>query len=428
MKFISFFIAFLLSIPLYAQDMKLSLEQCINYALEHNFDQRSLAITKEIREVALNQSKMERYLDLSGSASQSLSNSNSAAESSWGGSYSVGTNVVIYNGGTIVNTIKMNELNLSQSQTQLIQAQDNLTISVIEAYLNILMNDELLRFQREALKSSLEQMNQGRTKLAAGGIIESDFMLLESQYATDNYNITNTTINRDNAILQLKNLLSLASSTSFDIIPLNTNQMEQLKSIPQLNDVIRRSLAWSPDMEMTRQNLKIAALSTKMSKSGFYPSISLGASIGTGYSRRGGSFGSQLDRGLNESVGLSLNVPIFSKGRVKSNVTQSQHKERQVKLEAEKTELALVQRVEQDFQTVRANYAHYQAMEIKQSAYSESFRVYTEQFNAGSITVADLLIQQNTYLSAVSDLLQSKYSFILNRKVLDVYMGIKIAL
>lgn len=428
MKFIQFLVLVLLCSPLHAQDMKLSLEQCINYALEHNFDQRSLAITQEIRQVALKQSKMERYLDLSASASQSFSNSNSSTESSWGGSYSVGTNVVIYNGGNISNTIKMNELSLTQSQTQLIQAQDNLTLSVIESYLNILMNDELLRFQREALKSSLEQVNQGRAQFAAGKIIESDFMLLESQYATDKYNETNTTINRDNSILKLKNLLSIVSSVAVDIIPLDTNQMNQLKSIPQLNDVIRRSLAWSPDMEMSRQNLKIATLNTKMTRSGFFPSISAGASVGTGYSRRGGGFGSQLDKGLNESVGLSLSVPIFSKGRVKSNVTQSQHKERQVELEAEKTELALVQRIEQDYQTVRANFAQYGAMEIKQKAYSESFRVYTEKFNAGSITVADLLIQQNTYLSAVSDLLQSKYSFILNRKVLDVYMGIKIAL
>lgn len=411
-----------------AASHKFTLEECINFALENNFDQRSLGITKELREVIYNQSKKERLLDLSASASQSISYSNNTSESSWGGSYSLGTNVTLFGGGTITNTIKQNKINLTQSQTQIIQAQNTLSISIIQAYLSVLMNDELLKYQKEVLKSSLEQVNQGKAQYQANKIIESDLLLLESQYASDKYNEVNTTINRDNAILKLKNLLSLSSATELVIIPIDTNIMSKLSTIPELNYVVERSLEWSPDMEITRQNIEISNLNTKIAKAGFYPTLSVGASIGTGYNRGGGTFGTQLNKSLSEQAGLSLSIPIYNKGKVKSSVVQSQGRERQAQLEAEKIKLSITQQIEQDYQTVRANYAQYEASQIKQSAYKESFRTYGEQFNAGSITAADLLIQQNSYLSAVSDLLQSKYSFILNRKILDVYMGINIEL
>ena len=49
-------------------------------------------------------------------------------------------------------------------------------------------------------------------------------------------------------------------------------------------------------------------------------------------------------------------------------------------------------------------------------------------FSAGSITAVELLQQQNNYISAMNDYIQSKYTFMLQRKVLDVYMGEEITM
>ncbi|MBQ6269415.1 MAG: TolC family protein, partial [Bacteroidetes bacterium] len=51
-----------------------------------------------------------------------------------------------------------------------------------------------------------------------------------------------------------------------------------------------------------------------------------------------------------------------------------------------------------------------------------------EKFKVGSITAVELLQQQVNYLNYLNDFLQNKYSFLLNRKLLDVYMGIPIKL
>jgi outer membrane protein TolC len=45
------------------------------------------------------------------------------------------------------------------------------------------------------------------------------------------------------------------------------------------------------------------------------------------------------------------------------------------------------------------------------------------KFEQGAITAVELLQQQNNYISAMNDYVQSKYGFMLKRKVLDVYMG-----
>jgi outer membrane protein len=65
----------------------------------------------------------------------------------------------------------------------------------------------------------------------------------------------------------------------------------------------------------------------------------------------------------------------------------------------------------------------YKSSQVSQNAYFASFQAYQKKFEQGSITAVELLQQQNNYINVMNDYIQSKYSFMLRRKVLDVYMG-----
>jgi outer membrane protein TolC len=81
--------------------------------------------------------------------------------------------------------------------------------------------------------------------------------------------------------------------------------------------------------------------------------------------------------------------------------------------------------VETEYQNIVAILNKYNAAEIKYTATAASLRAYEKQFDAGSITVTDLLLQKNNHINAFTDVVQSKYSYILERKILDIYMGVK---
>jgi outer membrane protein len=278
------------------------------------------------------------------------------------------------------------------------------------------------------LKTSEENLNQGKETFKVGKILESDYMLLESQYASDKYNVVNTEINRNNSILALKILLSVAPEEAFRVIPPDTAKIYDISDLPGMEYVMEKTLAWFPDLQISRQNIDLATLNVELAQASYSPTVSLSGSLGTGYSNGNGGFGTQLGDRLNESLSIGVSIPIFNRNQTKTQVLQSKYSLKKAELTAKQTELDVKQKIEQEYQTVVAAYNKYIASTVKERAYSESFRVYGVQYSEGSITTVDLLQQQSNYLSALNEYLQNKYSFILNRKILDVYMGMPIQL
>lgn len=101
---------------------------------------------------------------------------------------------------------------------------------------------------------------------------------------------------------------------------------------------------------------------------------------------------------------------------------------KQTELEKKQTELTVKQNITQEYHNVVSTLNKYNVANIRQNAYFKTFEAYSALFNVGSITAVDLFQQQNNYISALNDYIQSKYSFILLRKVLDVYMGEQISM
>ena len=409
-----------------------TLEECIEYALHNNYNRQSMYLDKSLREVSYTQSKQEKLPSVSASASQSLTNTpgtDANKATVWGGNYGVNANMTLYNGGTINTTIEQNKLIVEQTDSQNKQYDNQLSISIIQAFLSALGNDELLKLQETLLKTSEEQMLQGKEQLRAGAILESDYLLLESQYESDKYNVVNTQITRNNNLLTLKNLLSMSPMQKLNIVYPDTSIIHRMAIMPELPEVVSISLETMPDIQISKYSVDIANLNIKLSKAGFMPKLNLSAGVGTGYSSlSGNSWGSQLSKGFNEQAGLSLSIPIFSNSRNKSNVQQSQIRLKQTELQQNQTELEVMQKVEQEYYNMISAYNKYVASNTKQNAYKASFDAYGQQFKAGAITTVDLLLQQNNYISVINDFVQNKYTFILNRKILDVYMGIPVQL
>lgn len=433
MKRIIFLIgSILLFIPAFTQEpeqktLHLTLEQCLDYALNYNYNKQSLKLTEEALEDSYDQSKKERLPSLNASLSESLSSSKDNSPS-WNGNYGLNASVTLYQGGNITNTIEQNKLRREQSSYQTSQYENNLTIQILQAFLSILGNEELLNYQKAVVVASEQQFNQGREQYKVGTILESDYLLLEAQLANDKNNVTDTEISMENNMITLKNLLSLEPDADLHIINPDTAAIENMIILPPREYVIERTMQTMPDISISNYNIEIAKVGVKLSKSGYYPTISLNGSVGTGHQNDYRNFGTQLSDRLNEQIGISMSIPIYDNSRTKSKVTQSKIALRQAELDKNQTELDIMQNVANEYQNVLSAFNKYQTTDIRQNAYLRSFEAYQAQFNAGSITVVDLLQQQNNYISALSDYIQSKYEFMLRRKVLDVYMGEQITM
>ena len=426
MKRFSFtIISAMLAMAAAAQTYHFTLEDCLDYAFWNNYNRQSMLLSEQSREAGYQQSKMERLPNISGSLSEGWSSSKNSS-SSWSGSYGLSARMPLYLGGAINKTIEQNKLVMEQSAYQTYLYENNLTIQILQVFFSILGNDEMLKYQQSIIETSAEQAMQGREKFRAGAILESDYLLLEAQYANDLNNINDTEITRGNNLLSLKNLLSMNPSETIVIIQPDTTDFIAMSLMPEMNDVVNYALYALPELKISEYNVDIAHLNWKLSKSSYLPALSLSGSVGTGHSPDYNNFGTQLSDRFNQQVGLSLSVPIFNNNRTKTKVTQSRIALKQAELDRRETELSIMQNVAAEYQNVVSTFNKYTVSGIRQHALSKTFEVYSAQFNAGAITAVDLLQQQNNYISAMNDYIQSKYNFMLKRKILDVYMGIPI--
>lgn len=421
----------LLNLGFAQNSQTLSLSDCIRYAEQHSLTLQTANLSKEMSEISLRQSKLNLSPTISASASQGMSHSIGDGFS-LSGNYGINMGMSLFDGLYNYNAIKQSKLSVEQSELQWEKSFNQLKISIIQNYLSILMNYEMLDYQTMVLETSREQFEQGKQQFKVGQILESDFLMLQSQYNSDSLNIENTKITISNQYVTLRNLLVMDPQVSLQLaIPDSVSLLRQLM-LPELSEVLSKTMGYLPDIKMDSNSVKLAQYDVKLAQSSYYPSLSLSAGASTGWSwlaqNNPTNVGTQLKNRFGESVGLNLNIPIYSRHNVKSNVDMKKLSVQQAELQLKQTQINVRQEIESYYHTLKTSLNKFNISEVQKNAYFANYMAYTQQFKYGSITAADLLQQQSNYLNVLNNYMQNKYSFLLERKILDVYMGEEISL
>lgn len=413
-----------------AQEQKFyqfTLEDCLRYAFANSNERKSMELTGQSLETTYQQSKQQRLPNLSATVGENFSNS----ENGWSvsGNVGVGSSVTIYQGGNINNTIEQNRLNLERNEVQLERYDNQLVTQILQSFLTILGNQELLNYQLEVLNTSREQMKQGQARYDVGSILESDKLLLEAQYYSDSNNVVDTRIKIENNLLDLKVLLSMNPTDELSIISPDTDNLDNLKeTLPTEEEAISLAMEYMPDLRMSDYDIRLAEKSVDLARGNYFPSISANANVGMGVLSFDGNGNNKLYNTPTESVGISMNIPIYSRGQTKANVKKSRIALEQAQLDYEQTQLEVRQTVVQAYRDVVSAFNAYKVSQMREEAYSKSFTAYNIQYQYGTITTVELLQQQNNYLNVLNTYIQNKYTLVMKRKILDVYMGKQISL
>ena len=404
-----------------------SLEDCIRFAFANSNERKSMELSGESLQATYEQSKKQWVPNLSASVGENFSNNANGWSTS--GNVGVGSSMTIYQGGNIRNTIEQNQLNVERNEVQLERFDNQLALQILQKFLAIIGNEELLNYQQEVLNTSREQLKQGRTRYKVGTILESDLLLLEAQYYSDSNSFVDTHISIENGLLDLKVLLSMEPTDNLQIISPDTDNLDNLReTLPSEEQALDLAMQTMPDLRMGDYDIRIAEKSVDMARGNYFPSISANANVGMGILSFDGNGTSQWYGKPSESVGVSMSIPIYSRGQTKTNVKKSRIALEQAQLDYEQAQLEVRQTVLQAHRDVVSAYNAYKVLQVREEAYRKSFNAYNIQYQYGTITTVELLQQQNNYLNVLNMYIQNKYSLVMKRKILDVYMGKQITL
>lgn len=410
-----------------SKSYQFTLEDCLHFAFANSYERQSMELSTESQQVTYEQSKLQAVPNLSASFGENLS----IHSDGWSvqGNVSVGSSATLFQGGNIRRTIEQNRLNVERSEAQVERYDNQLTTQILQSFLTILGNQEMLKYQLEVMNTSREQLKQGEARYKAGSILESDYLMLEAQYYSDSNNVVDSRINIENNILDLKILLSMEPTDVLEIVVPDTENLDELfTSLPTETEAINQAMDYLPDLKMSDFDIQIAQNSVGMAKGNYLPSIGASANVGMGLLPISGNGMSQWYSNPSGSVGVSVSVPIYSRGQLRSNLKKNEISLQQAELDYQQSQLTVRQTVAQAYRDVVSAYNAYKVSGIKEEAYRKNFASYNLQYQFGTITTVELLQQQNNYLNALNSYIQNKYSLLMKRKVLDVYTGKSITL
>ena len=409
------------------------LQTCIDYALQHNITIQRNRISAQSTEEDLKTAKAEWFPSLSGNVSQRIVNrpntdngtiisgdniTTSQSKTSYNGSYGIDANWTLFNGGSRVNGIKQQKLNSRIAELSVAESENSIQENIMQLYMQILYAAEAVKVNEGTLEVSRATFERGKQLYDAGSLSAADLAQLEAQVSNDNYQVVTAQATLQDYRLQLKQLLELDGDYEMQLEMPELDNTDVLDPLPLKNDVYRTALALRPEIESGRLNIEAADLGIKVARAGYIPSISLSAGIGsTNANGSDFSFSEQIKQNWNNSLGVTLSIPIFNQRQTKSAVNKA-------KLQKQTSQLDLLDSQKELYRTdARSAQQQYEAALQQVKSSQTSYDLVSEQFSLGMKNTVELLTEKNNLLNAQQSLLQAKYMALLNAGLLRFYQG-----
>lgn len=413
-----------------------TLQQCIDYALEHNISLRQSKVSTQQQQISLLEQKAALFPSLSFSTNQNvswrpwsesytnLSNgtmTTSSSEVNYNGSYGLNASWTVWNGGRNLKNIDKAELATEISELSTDQQANSIQEQITQLYVQILYQTEAVEVNKAILKTSTAQRDRGQEMVSVGLMAKADLSTLQAQVTQDEYNVVSAQTQLANYKLQLKQLLELVMVDNFDVAIPTIDDTQVLVALPTVADVYAMAYTCRPEIQSSQLSIESADLDIAIARSGYWPSVSLSAGIGTSNTDDGGPFFDQLKTNMSNSIGLTISVPIFDNRSTRSSIQTAKLSKISSQLDLQNAEQELYAQIETYWLNARSAQQQYVYAKANQQSMADSYELVNEQYNVGLKNIVDLMEGKDNLLQAEQQLLQSKYTALLNIALLRFY-------
>ena len=405
-----------------------TLQECLDYAYQNNIQVRQSRNNQLSGIEDTKQAKAALFPSLVASTTQSYTNYPSSEvtdNNSYTGTYGITAGMTIFEGGKLRTEVKRQKVQNQMDALSVEESVNDIRIAIVQAYMQCLYAADAVRINRSTAEASKAQRDRAEEMLRTGSISRVDFAQLQSQYSSDEYQIVVAGSTLDNYKLQLKQLLELDIMEEMNPAVPGVKEENVLKALPPKNEVYETALKVMPQIRRGELGIQAAKLEEKSARAGFFPSISLSASVGTGHmSNNDFESGSQIWNRFNENVGLTLNIPIFSNRKNRTAVNKAKIALNDSYLEWTSLQKELLRNVESAYLDAVSAQAQYLSAREKEKYARESYELTSEQFRVGVKNTVELITAQNEYSAAQQQVLQAKYLTLLSIELLNIYQGL----
>lgn len=428
----------LLSSILIFSQKKWTLKECVDRALERNISvqQNRLNLQSAIKDVSI--AKGNFLPNLNGNTGGNLNfgsgfdpvSNNRVSTSFFGGSLGVSAGYTVFNGFRNTNTYKQAQLGVESSKYDLQKMENDISLFVVRAYLDVLFAKENLSVAKVQYEISLKQIEAIKSRFEAGAIAKGEVLNTQSTAATNLQSLIAQENILNLALLNLAQTIQ-APTNNFDIAILELSTPSANLLYNNSETVFEKSLINRPEIERAKLAIENADLSIEIAKSNYLPTVSASAGISTNYGYNlnlpsgfsNTDFLKQMNDNFGYGFGFNVSVPIFNRFQTRNNVAKSKINKEIFETRLESEKIQLKQTIEQAFLDVKASYKSFQAAKISLAAQKEAFKNSQQRYNFGDMTLFDFDQVRTRLVNAQGVMIRSKYDYVFKTKILQFYSG-----
>lgn len=468
MRVLVAFSFFVFSVTAFSQTVETgrwSLQQCIDYALEHNLAVQQQRLSTDLSAESKVAADNAWLPSLNAGASHAYNfgqtidrfTNQFATQMVQSNNFFIGANMPLFNGFEIKYNKEQAAVNYAAALKDVEVTENNIVLQVSNAFLQILFANEILAAAEQQAQLSSEQLEQTQKLVKAGVQPVSAQYEIEAQLATENLRVTEARNQVTLSELALKQLLQLEASSAFEIDVPSITEASISNGLSTAGTIYDAALTAMPEIQSSELKLEASTLTEQIAKARYYPSLSFSASAGTGYSglrkevisstldgatefgftnageivyvpnynvvTQTVGFGSQLADNLNQTISVSLSVPIFNRFSTRTSVNRARINAEIAELEVERTKNQLRQDVEQAYADALAAKQSFESTKTVVDARTKAFEFAQTRFKAGASNSLEFNTAKNQLAQSQSDLIRAKYNALFRLKVLDFYQG-----
>ncbi|WP_224488600.1 TolC family protein [Robertkochia flava] len=422
-----------------AQEKEWTLRECVEYAIENNITIQQFELDLENADIDRSDAIGNFVPSLNANSNLGFSKgltidpttNNFVTENITTASGSISSQLTLFDGMRNFNQVNRAKLNSLSAKYRLEGMKDDISLSVANAYLNILANRETLNTFRAQYRATEQDLARTRELVANGVLPEGDLLEIESTAATQEQQIINAENNVYIARINLAQLLQITDYENFDVV-------DEGYMIPDSNileysagEIYEKSLQVLNNIKASEVSMELAEKDLQIAKGARYPTLGASMNYNTRYSELNVDdnfntipFVDQLWLNDGISYGFGLNIPVLNGFSVKNNIERRRIALDRQKLQYEADKLDLEANVNQAYVDVKGSFKSYEAATKTVEARRLAYEYAKERYNVGLMNSFDFSQAQARLDNAEAELIRAKYNYIFNLKVLEFYFGV----
>lgn len=428
-----------------AQERCWTLEECINYAYAHNIEIKQQELSAESKRLSLADSKWNYAPNISASIGYSLSMGRVLDETTYdfienktlsGSNTSLGTSIMLFNGLKNHYTLQRAKLDLRSSLLAIRKLRNDIRINVTAYYLEILYAEEMIRNAEQIVSDLWVQEEKIAKKIELQKVTIADLLQIQSQRADAENDVLTAKNSYDIARLNLCQLLNIDNYMGFRVSSPDSTAYITFSERIDMSVSALETVRDLPELEIARMEIAIAQKDLQITRSAYYPTLSLSAGYGSSYSDarhklfqnadgtyryEAYSYFDQFRDNASSYISLSLNIPLFNKFTTRRNVQRQKLVLQQTKYAMQVTEKQVVKEITEAAIEANTAWEKYLGAQKHVASAEEAARQVERKYDLGVATVTDYNAAVSAVRKARSQLIVAKYEYLFKRKIVQYY-------